>query len=245
MPGVEMTRKTDGERPAIWVGGRQTPPFEPRSFARAALILGRESVADLLARCGCSARGIGGALRAGRWRIPENRLGRSGRFLPSAEGTGAAVLGGADILIRAAMVARPPGAAVAEDEPAAAGDVFRWPEPEPTVADEGCAAAPADPAVRQAGKEDEDLAAIRAIIAGDTARADSGARQAAAPAGVPGGGPAAPADAGDRPASAGRLAAGGARVLGWWMILVSIPWGALRAGLAHLDGQDLRGIGGG
>lgn len=220
-----MTRKTDGERPAIWVGGRQTPPFEPRSFARAALILGRESVADLLARCGCSARGIGGALRAGRWRIPENRLGRSGRFLPSAEGTGAAVLGGADILIRAALVARPPGAAVAEDEPAAAGEVFRWPER-------------ADPAARQTGKEDEDLAAIRAIIAGDTAGTDSGARQAAAPT-------AAPADAGDRPVPGGRLAAGGARILGWWMILVSIPWGALRAALAHLDGQDLRGIGGG
>ena len=85
-----MTKpKISDSRPRIWAEGTQNPPFQPRAFALASVIHARESLSGLLTRCAASAGGFGQLVATGRWRVPENRLGRSGRYLPSVATTAA------------------------------------------------------------------------------------------------------------------------------------------------------------
>jgi len=139
-----MPKTKDENRPRIWAEGSQNPPFDIRAFALASVTFARDSLSGLLSRCSASARGFGAEVAAGRWRVPENRLGRSGRFLPSVGRTAAAIRGGAEVLARTARVV-----AHAAEEP---------PAPMPAVP----ASRPAK--ARPMPVEDIDLAAIRALM---------------------------------------------------------------------------------
>lgn len=139
-----MPKTKDENRPRIWAEGSQNPPFNIRAFALASVTCARDSLSGLLSRCSASARGFGAEVAAGRWRVPENRLGRSGRFLPSVGRTAAAIRGGAEVLARTARVV-----AHAAEEP---------PAPMPAVP----ASRPAK--ARPMPVEDIDLAAIRALM---------------------------------------------------------------------------------
>ncbi|WP_157970893.1 hypothetical protein [Pseudogemmobacter bohemicus] len=249
-----MKNGSDESRPAIWAEGSQKPPFEPRAFARVALKIGRETVSGILSRCGSSASEIAGEMRAGRLRIPEDRLGRTGRFLPSAASTGRAVLSGAGILRRASELAQPNAYISAPKEiDQAYRDLFRDGASSGEVqARSGRPVAKARSATaRSAGAEQDsavgggisdELAAIRDILKNPQAEQAAGKprlRSAAA----------------SQPESAGAMPSlslvqrlrsgveeGAARILGYWMIAFALPYGAIRAGLAHFNGEDLRKI---
>ncbi|SEB58653.1 hypothetical protein [Rhodobacter sp. 24-YEA-8] len=226
-----MKSDSDESRPAIWAEGSQKPPFEPRAFARVALKIGRETVSGILARCGSSARDIGGDLRAGRLRIPEERLGHTGRFLPSASGTGRAVLGGAGILHRASEITRPNAFVRApKDIDAAYRDLFRG------------RVAPAEAAPLAQPLTDQ-LAAIRDMLRNPQQDAAETARKPGHNDGAPEQLPGARAESISLTRRLRHAAGeGAALILGCWMIAFALPYGAIRAGLAHFRGEDLRKI---
>lgn len=211
-----MPKTKDENRPRIWAEGSQNPPFNIRAFALASVTCARDSLSGLLSRCSASARGFGAEVAAGRWRVPENRLGRSGRFLPSVGRTAAAIRGGAEVLARAARVV-----ADGAEEPPAPMPAIATDRPMPRVAQ-----------ARSAPGEDGDLTAIRALMRDQppAAVAQTEAPQAE--------------DAAPSPAVSGRvregLATGAAWLLGHALLVLSVPVGAVLAALAHLKGEDLR-----
>lgn len=213
-----MPKNTSETRPRIWAEGSQNPPFDIRAFALASVIYARDSLSGLLGRCSASASGFGAEVATGRWRVPENRLGRSGRFLPSVRQTAAAIRGGADVLARAARVVGHGAEATAE--PAA----FTVPEPVPQ---------PRRAQVRPVAEEDSDLAAIRALMR----------ERPATPAGPT---EAPPAGQEAPPAGYSRIREGLATAIAWplghALLVLSLPVGAVLAALAHLNGEDLRKV---
>ena len=213
-----MPKNTSDTRPRIWAQGSQNPPFDIRAFALASVVYARDSLSGLLGRCSASATGFGAEVAAGRWRVPEHRLGRRGRFLPSVGHAAAAIRGGADVLARAARVVG--HGAEAEEPPMA----FAALEP---------AARPRPVQLLPVPEEDIDLAAIRALMK----------ESPAAPAART---EASPADAAPLPARHSRitdgLATGFAWLLGHALLAMSLPVGAILAALAHLNGEDLRKV---
>lgn len=226
-----MARDSKKNRPNIWADGSQNPPFELRSFALASVRLARDSLSGLLTRCSDSARDFGTVVDDGRWRLPPERLGRSGKFLPSFSATATAIRGGAELLSRASRVVL--AASEEQDVQAAASaavtpaqDMTAWRAPKRVEgSSRGANAAP---------MADMDLAAIRAML-NDNPPATH--RIAAEP--VPG-----PAPAKKKPVSyAWRrdwLTEKLAVFLGYGLLIVSVPVGIVMAVLAYLDGQDLR-----
>ncbi len=89
--------------------GRGAPesPFDLRAFVRATALFAREGLSGLLARCAVSAQDTAARVQAGALRIPENRLGRTGRYLPSHARVGAAMGWGAEVLMGAALAVNP------------------------------------------------------------------------------------------------------------------------------------------
>ncbi|MCL4066766.1 hypothetical protein M3484_09295 [Pseudomonas sp. GX19020] len=252
-----MKSDSDESRPAIWAEGSQKPPFEPRAFARVALKIGRETVSGILARCGSSAKDFGGDLRAGRLRIPEERLGHTGRFLPSASGTGRAVLGGAGILHRASELTRPNAFVRApKDIDAAYRDLFRGrvaPAGAAPLAQATALTTPlcTDQAAAVAGQSEtagappltDELAAIRDMLRNPQQDAAETARIPGRADGVPEQLPGTSAESISLTRSLRHAAGeGAALILGCWMIAFALPYGAIRAGLAHFRGEDLRKI---
>lgn len=96
-----MAKQRKESRPSIWAEGRQNPPFEARAFALASVQMARLSLAGLLARSGAAGQGLGASVASGRWRLPPERWGRTGRYLPSVEATGAAISFAAEVLAEA------------------------------------------------------------------------------------------------------------------------------------------------
>lgn len=221
-----MARNSKKNRPNIWADGSQNPPFELRSLALASVRLARDSLSGLLARCSDSARDFGAVVDDGRWRLPPERLGRSGRFLPSFSATAAAIRSGAELLSRASRVVL--AAAEQQEVQAAvipAQDMTAWRAPKRVEGStRGANAAPI---------ADMDLAAIRAMISDNPPATH---RVAAEPAPQP-----APVR---KPVSyAWRrdwLAEKLAVFLGYGLLVVSVPVGFVMAVLAYMDGQDLR-----
>ena len=78
-------RKSPGPkpRPRIWTSGSQRPPFVLRAFARAGLFLSRQAVGGLFGRAARLGRRVAVNVKSGAGRIPADRLGRTGRYLPS------------------------------------------------------------------------------------------------------------------------------------------------------------------
>ena len=108
-------------RPKIWAEGDQRPPFNLRAFGSASLHLSREGVAPLLAWAARTARRVAVNVKNGAGRIPEEKLGRAARFVPSHLRVAAWIKNGAAILSHASATADPDvkrgNALVAEIEP--------------------------------------------------------------------------------------------------------------------------------
>lgn len=245
-----MTKpKISDSRPRIWAEGTQNPPFQPRAFALASVIHARESLSGLLTRCAASAGGFGQLVATGRWRVPENRLGRSGRYLPSVATTAATICGAAEVLRRAALVANPDAGAAPQSifTPAPPRDAPRREAAQPSMMPP-MMAPPLTPARSQPDHtEDADLAAIRAVLDGAAQtprRPAHPARPVAAqrptdPATEPRPAPQtlAPVQGGWR---RDWLADRAADALGYGLLVVAVPVGAVQALMAHLNGEDLR-----
>lgn len=215
-------------RPKIWAEGGQRPPFALRAFGWASLHLSRQAVAPIHAWAARRSRGLALAVKTGAVRIPEERLGRAARFVPSHLRVAAWVQNLASVLAHASATADPDvrrgNALVAEIEQ------YLWAEPEPA------APPPADPAPANTAPVvlaepippgADPLAAIR----DDLGRG-------------PKAGPASPKGP---PAPPGPLATGAIQVagyaLGWLTSFAALPFGLVRAGWLHIKGADLRQIG--
>ncbi len=228
-------KPAEDTRPRIWADGHQHPPFEPRAFALASVLFARESLAGLLTRCAASARAFAGLVASGQWRIPEARLGRTGRFLPSVEATGRAVLGGAELLAKAARVALP------QLEPEAPRPLSIFDAPRPAPRDTLHEAPPAarvtvaSPAAE--AEEDPELRAIRLLMRDGPDPAPA-APAPARPVTEPESAPVAPPE---QPGTRRDWLSGPlATALGYGLLVVSVPVGAVLALIAHLNGEDLR-----
>ncbi len=245
----------DKPRPNIWAEGEQRPSFNLRAFGRAGLHLSREGVAPLHAWAARTTRRVAVNVKNGAGRIPEEKLGRAARFVPSHLRVAAWIKNGAAILSHASATADPDvkrgNALVMEIEP------HLWPvdevapipaSPQPTAPD----APPVKPdpieappvVLAEPMPEEDPLAAIRDELAEDLAPGAAGNRRpkkAKRPAYVPPSGPAIP------PSPPGEVATGAIQVfgfmLGWLSSFAALPYGLAKAGWLHIKGVDLRLIG--
>ena len=235
-------RKTGGFglRPTIWADGGQKPRFDIRAFGRASLHLGREGLAPILTGAASGTAAFGSTVASGKYRVPEDRWGRTGRFLPTYMTVAGWIGGAAAILAKAGQTASVPTTATT---PQPAAPFIRPVRPRTKPAD-GAAQPPLPtpqapltdtPASELSGPKpspDHDpLKAIRADLlpGGDAA---SPVPPQPGPEALPRPGPVTQA-----------LLVGSGRALGWGLIALALPYGAVRATLAHLNGQDLREIG--
>lgn len=226
-------KPAEPQRPQIWAEGGQRPPFDLRAFGWASLHLSRQAVAPIHGWAARRCRGLALAVKDGAGRIPEERLGRVARFVPSHLRVAAWVQNLAAVLAHASATADPDvprgNALVAEIEQ------YLWAIPE------GVAAPPAEPAPTELAPVvlaepmqpgDDPLAAIR----NDLGRDDLGGGPKAGPA-LPKGPPAPPG-----PVATGAIQVGG-YALGWVTSFAALPFGLLQAGWLHIKGVDLRRIG--
>lgn len=245
------------DRPKIWAEGKQRPPFTWRGLRRATLALSREAVAPLNAWAARTTRRVAVNVANGAGRIPEGKLGRAERFVPSHLRVAAWIKNTAAVLAHASAVAdidvKRGNALVAEIEPhlwpvEAPGTaetpppVAAGPEPSPFGAespsiDPVVLAEPAPPPDPEPPEADP-LAAIRDDLDG-TARPVRKTKAAwtRAPSG-----PVAPPD------PPGPLAANAIQVtgylVGWATVIVALPYGVARSlWLWGTKNVDLRHVG--
>ncbi|QYK39952.1 MAG: hypothetical protein KF887_10765 [Paracoccaceae bacterium] len=96
-------------RPPIWSGGRSARPrIDLRGFGRAALAETRLWGAPVVAGAARHLDRLGDRVALGEFRIPEARLGRSGRYLPTVGQVGAAMKGSARFIGAAGETVAPP-----------------------------------------------------------------------------------------------------------------------------------------
>jgi hypothetical protein len=122
---LRRTQRQDGpppsDRPKIWAEGEQRPPFSLRGLRRATLSLSRDAVAPLNAWAARYARRIAVNVAHGAGRIPEGKIGRTARFVPSHLRVAGWIKNTAAVLAHASAVADPDAkrgnALVAEIEP--------------------------------------------------------------------------------------------------------------------------------
>ncbi|MCU0827327.1 MAG: hypothetical protein MUE52_07950 [Tabrizicola sp.] len=248
---VGSGRADEGVKPKIWAEGDQRPPFVLRAFGKASLHLSRLGVAPLNAWAAHTARRVAVNVGNGAGRIPEAKLGRVARFVPSHLRVAAWIKNFAAVMAHASATADPDhkrgNALVAEIEPhlwnfeaanPAPATVPAAPPPMPEDA-------PTEPApvvlAEPKAPEADPLAAIRGDLDGKSASAaparkrwgDAGAAQPAGPALPP-----------DPP---GPLATTAIQVIGyligWSTTILALPYGAARALWLYVKGTDLRGIG--
>jgi hypothetical protein len=229
------------DRPKIWAEGKQRPPFVWRAFARSGLYLSREGVAPLAAWSAHTTRRVAVNVKNGVGRIPEARLGRVARFVPSHLRVAGWIKNLATVLAHASANADPDArrgnALVAEIEPHLWEVETPTPEP-PPAAPEATAPLPyPEPVVLPEPQpvEADPLAAIRDDLAEAPA---PGRRQRPRPA------PPGPAEP---PAPPGPVANMAIQVLGylagWALVILALPYGLGRALWLWFKGSDLRGIG--
>jgi hypothetical protein len=95
------------DRPKIWAEGEQRPPFSFRGLRRATLSLSRDAVAPLHAWAAHTTRQVAVNVAGGAGRIPEARLGRAARFVPSHLRVAGWIKNTAAVLAHASAVADP------------------------------------------------------------------------------------------------------------------------------------------
>ena len=229
----------DKPRPKIWAEGDQRPPFDLRAFGRASLAFARDGVAPLHAWAARTTRRVAVNVANGAGRIPEAKLGRAARFVPSHLRVAAWIKTLAAVLSHASATAdrsvKRGNALVAEIEP------HLWPDTALTVLPPETDPAPA-PAPLMDGTaavvlqeplppEDDPLRSIRDEMAGAGSSAPSfPAQTVSRPPAAPG------------PAALMAIQMSGYG-LGWASSLVALPYGLARAMWLHMKGVDLRQIG--
>jgi hypothetical protein len=222
-------------RPDIWASGGQRPPFDVRALGRASLHLSREAVAPIHAWAARKARLAAVNVKNGRGRIPEEKLGRAARFVPSHQRVAAWISNFGLTLAHASATADPDvkrgNALVTEIEP------HLWdahaPEAAPEPSAPELAMPPETPPVvlQEPVTEAADaLASIRDDLAG---KASAPSRATDAPAGPP---------APPGPVAVGAMQVGG-YLCGWATMIIALPYGLARALWLYASGRDLRGIG--
>ncbi len=241
------------DRPKIWAEGQQRPPLTFRGLRRATLVLTRDAVAPLHAWSARTTRRVAVNVSNGAGRIPEGRLGRADRFVPSHLQVAGWIKNTAAILAHASAVADPDSrrgnALVAEIEP------HLWPimqvaapaplpeEAEPAASPFGAdAPAPvvlAEPMPPEPDAPEADpLAAIRLDLEGkDASRPDGRIAR-----------PRAPAEPALPPDPPGPLATNAIQVIGyltgWGTVIVALPYGLVRSlWLWGAKNVDLRQVG--
>jgi hypothetical protein len=256
-------------KPAIWAEGRQRPRFDLPAFLRVTGDRARGGAAAGLDRLAGWTGRLGEQVARGAIRVPEARLGRLGRALPSHQAVARTVRRAARLLAEAGRHA----AGAAPVEPAA----FRsWldtvpqpvvtrlpgrsqtaasPVPSSVPSDAGPAPAPMTPpmaATEAAPRPEappadaETLAAIRSAIrtaAVEPRRPRLAPTGATAPAAPEPGAPGAhtlPDLSPQEPAAPGLLFRSATAATAWTAIAIAWPWAALRTGAQHVQGTDLR-----
>jgi hypothetical protein len=236
-------------RPEIWSSGSQKPKFDFKAYAEVSLMLTREGLGPLLDRAGLATAQFAARVDGGFLRIPEDRLGRTGHYLPSHRRVARWLDGSAGILRQAGVTAFP--ALETDADPGSYENGLSQPGERGTVVTSRPATQSGDeepilpePAVevpdpeRDTARDEADaLSAIRSVLAEEpTTAAAPGraskfkARRAATAPDVPSG----PSWLGTAFVTlAGKL-------LGWALICVALPYGLVKALLAHLNGTDLR-----
>lgn len=241
-----LRRKPGKGRPEIWASGGQRPPFDVRALGRASLHLSREGVARLHAWTGRGMRRAAVNVKNGAGRIPEGKLGRAERFVPSHLRVAAWLKNLAATLSHASATA---------DEDVARGNALvaeialhLWADaPAPSTAAPP-APVPADPVdappvvlAEPLPQEDDPLAAIRHEMAAPAPSAKGAASRSARPQQAP-----APAGPETPPARPGPITEGAIQVtgylIGWASILVALPYGVSRALWLWASGRDLKTI---
>lgn len=241
------------DRPKIWVEGDQRPPLTLRGLRRATLRLSRDAVAPLHAWSARVTRQVAVNVAGGAGRIPEGRLGRFDRLVPSHLRVAGWIKNTAAVLAHASAVADVDAsrgnALVAEIEPHlwASGPEAAPPEPppgitEPAASPFGADAPPVAPVVLAEPAPPETEAAPLAAIRGDldgSAEPATRARAARPPGAAQ---PALP------PAPPGAVATTAIQVtgylLGWTTVFAALPYGLLRALWLWLARNvDLRRVG--
>ena len=237
------------DRPKIWAEGQQRPPFTFRGLRRATLHLSRDAVAPLNAWVARTTRRVAVNVSNGAGRIPQDKLGRAERFVPSHLRVAGWIKNFAAILAHASAVADPDSkrgnALVAEIEP------HLWPansadmpaQPQPDTADPEAspfgADAPGPVTLAEPKPAEADLlASIRDDLDG-TAKAGRNARPARH---HPASGPLLPPD------PPGPLATNAIQVagylVGWGTVIVALPYGLVRSLWLWLTKNvDLRRVG--
>ena len=226
------------QRPSLWADGGQKPKFDLRAFARASLHLTREGVAPVLAKTATVTAELGDTVASGKYRVPQDRWGRSGRFLPSYGRVAGWIGGVAGVLAQAGTTAMPdlqPPTAPAPTGPAPSAELVmpRRPQTRRTASEPAPPTALPEPAVAPLPADDP-LLAIRAVLAAETAPPPTPHVTATPQLTV--------ARQGPHPVTLALIRATGT-VLGWGVTGLALPYGAVRATLAHLGGEDLRQIG--
>ncbi|MBA3911586.1 MAG: hypothetical protein C0524_17325 [Rhodobacter sp.] len=227
-------RKPDSGKPKIWAEGGQRPPFDLRAFGRASLFLGRSGVAPLLGWAAGSFRRIAVTVAAGAGRIPEAKLGRAARFVPSHQRVAAWVKNLAAVLAHASATADPDvkrgNSLVARIEP------HLWPdgtlpevmpvEPDPAPAVPEAIEPVVLPEPMQL--DDDPLLSIRDDL--DGRKPAGGVKGPVAPPSPPG------------PVATAAIQVSG-YLIGWVSSLIALPYGLAHALWKHIKGEDLRKLG--
>lgn len=232
-----------GARPKIWAEGEQRPPFSFRGLRRATLSLSRDAVAPLNAWAARTIRRVAVNVAGGAGRIPEGKLGRAARFVPSHLRVAGWIKNTAAVMAHASAVADPDttrgNALVAEIEPhlwpvgaGAVPPVVRTevaiPEPSPFGAD-----APPVILAEPIATEPDPLAAIRTDL--DRGDMPSGMDTAEK-------GPVLPPDPPGPVATAVIQVTG--YLVGWATVILALPYGLVRALWLWLARNvDLRRVG--
>jgi hypothetical protein len=234
-------------RPKIWVEGEQRPPLTFRGLRRATLSLSRDAVAPLTAWAARTTRRVAENVAGGAGRIPDGKLGRAERFVPSHLRVAGWIKNSAAVMAHASAVADPDvkrgNALVAEIEP------HLWPpvsdpppeEPEPEIAEPAASpfGADAPPVVLvEPEPEPDPLAAIRDDL-------DGTAKPAAK---TPGGRSRAPSGPASPPAPPGPVATMAIQMMGylmgWATVIIALPYGLVRSLWLWLARNvDLRRVG--
>lgn len=254
-----LRRKAAASKPKIWAEGSQKPPFVFRAFAAAALHYARDGVGALFGILARGTAGFAAKVAGGACRLPADRLGRAEAIVPSHVRVAGWIMATADILTRAGFIAHSDPVKAArlrasvppldwslhlpeakagpspETPPDAAADAASETPPQPAQPDAMALVALQEPIPPA---EDDPLAAIRSELAGAppalptppaTPRA-SRPRPAQQPPKAPG----------PRSALADGLIDAAGFALGWAAAIVALPYGLIRAGYAHIKGDDLR-----
>lgn len=234
------------ERPKIWAEGNQRPRFDLRAFGRASLHLARQGAAPVLAWAARTGRRVAVNVKNGAGRIPEDRLGRFARFVPSHLRVAHWIKTWAAILAHASANADPDvgrgNALVAEIEPHlwpldGAADIagpVQDPEPVASSTDPAPVVLAEPEPQPEATQPDDPLAAIRDELADQPAAR----RQRRAP--VPTGPVRPPPPTGPMGSMAIQITG---YALGWASVALALPYGLLHALWLHIKAVDLRGIG--